>query len=128
VSVTSLDWQEHAACKTADPDLFFSPDPGPDTDLIVFAAAEDARVKAAGAVCRTCPVTAECAAYAVATGQRAGIWAGRDFGQRLCGRRLHVMTEANTQARSDGTHCCRACRNAADKRYRLRLQEREVAA
>lgn len=65
-----MSWQERAACRDADPELF-------------FPASEDytSRVNArhlveAGRVCAGCPVRRDCLAYAVDSGQRHGIWAG----------------------------------------------------
>lgn len=56
-----------AACRTADPDLFF-PDPG-DTGAEAQALA----------VCAGCPVRAQCYARAVENGERWGIWGGVNF-------------------------------------------------
>jgi Transcription factor WhiB len=56
-----------AACRTADPALFF-PEPG-DTG---------AEAQALG-VCAGCPVRAQCYARAVENGERWGIWGGVNF-------------------------------------------------
>lgn len=122
-----LGWMDDAACAGSG-DLFFSRDPEPDADLIAFTTAEKARVRTAEGICRCCPVTDDCLRYAQALGVREGIWGGMDRSLRLCGNGRHVMTPANTQARSDGTKCCRACRLATDRRYRQRRQGEEVAA
>lgn len=57
-----LGWQKRAACLEADPELFF-PERG-------YSSA------AAKAICATCPVIAECLAYALATHQQFGTWGG----------------------------------------------------
>jgi len=57
-----------AACRTADPGLFF-PEPG-DTGAEAQALA----------VCAVCPVRAQCYARAVENGERWGIWGGVNFG------------------------------------------------
>ena len=57
-----------AACRTADPVLFF-PEPG-DTGAEAQALA----------VCAGCPVRAQCYARAVENGERWGIWGGVNFG------------------------------------------------
>jgi hypothetical protein len=57
-----------AACRTADPALFF-PEPG-DTGAEAQALA----------VCAGCPVRAQCYARAVQNGERWGIWGGVNFG------------------------------------------------
>ncbi len=63
-----MTWREQAACKGANPDLFH-PERG-----------DTATVKAALAICATCPVQAECAT----TGARepVGIWGGTTAAQR----------------------------------------------
>ena len=59
------DWRD-AACRDADPELFF-----PDGDT----RSARARVKLAKLICRGCPVSATCLSWALASGQ-AGIWGG----------------------------------------------------
>lgn len=56
------DWQEDAACKHADADLFF-PERGSPGD-------------SAKRVCVTCDVRLDCLEYALANGERYGIWGG----------------------------------------------------
>jgi hypothetical protein len=56
-----------AACRTADPALFF-PEPG-----------DTAAEAQALAICAGCPVCAQCYARAVANGERWGIWGGVNF-------------------------------------------------
>lgn len=58
----TYDWQENAACLDADPDLFF-PERGSPGD-------------SAKRVCVTCSVRLECLEYALANGERYGIWGG----------------------------------------------------
>lgn len=55
-------WQVDALCSETDPEAFF-PEKGGST-------------RQAKAVCAACPVAAECLDYALATGQRFGIWGG----------------------------------------------------
>ena len=71
------DWRDQAACRDADPELFF-----PDADT--RSARE--RVKAARLICRCCPVRVTCLSWALASGQEAGIWGGLTEDER---RRLH---------------------------------------
>jgi len=72
-------WRDHAACRDADPDLFF-----PDGDI----RSARAQVKRAKLICRGCPVSATCLSWALADGQEAGIWGGltEDERRRLSGR------------------------------------------
>jgi WhiB family redox-sensing transcriptional regulator len=71
------DWRDYAACRDADPELFF-----PDGDI----RSARARVQKAKLICRGCPVRATCLRWALASGQEAGIWGGLTEDQR---RRLH---------------------------------------
>ncbi|WP_082156472.1 WhiB family transcriptional regulator [Cellulomonas sp. A375-1] len=71
-------WQARAACASPDVDgeLFFIPSeerPGAD---------RRDRIETAKSICRTCPVRAECLAYAQTTRQNAGIWGGLDEDER----------------------------------------------
>jgi WhiB family redox-sensing transcriptional regulator len=71
------DWRADAACRNADPELFF-----PDGDV----RSARAQVKTAKLICRGCPVSATCLSWALASGQEAGIWGGLTEEER---RRLH---------------------------------------
>ena len=71
------DWRDEAACRDADPELFF-----PDTGI----GSARARVKMAKLICRGCPVSATCLSWALADGQEAGIWGGLTEDER---RRLY---------------------------------------
>jgi WhiB family transcriptional regulator, redox-sensing transcriptional regulator len=64
-----------AACKGADPDLFFGP-------AAEWVTERDVRVAKAKAVCAACPVRPECLAYALDTAQEFGIWGGADEDER----------------------------------------------
>ena len=69
---------EQAACLAAEPDLFFP---------VSAAGPAVAQVVAAKAVCRGCPVRAECLGYAVQTAQEHGIWGGATEEERRLARR-----------------------------------------
>jgi WhiB family transcriptional regulator, redox-sensing transcriptional regulator len=71
------DWRADAACRDADPELFF-----PDGDN----RSARAQLKTAKLICRGCPVSAICLNWALASGQEAGIWGGLTEDQR---RGLH---------------------------------------
>jgi WhiB family redox-sensing transcriptional regulator len=65
--ITGGPWRSAAACRSADPDLFFPiSDSGP-------AREQTAQAKA---ICATCRVRRECLAFALRTGQIYGIWGG----------------------------------------------------
>lgn len=114
-----LDWQDHAACKGADLEAFFThgkPNP------------------AALALCESCPVVESCREYAVDRPWIAGIWGGttskerdrlrvrRDEAPRECARG-HLLDEENTYVRPDGARTCRACARTRRRRADARKQE-----
>jgi WhiB family transcriptional regulator, redox-sensing transcriptional regulator len=66
-------WRLLAACRFADPDLFFP---------ISTAGASSAQVAAAKAVCGECAVRRECLAFALATRQVYGVWGGMSEEER----------------------------------------------
>lgn len=67
-----LTWQDHAACKGQDPDLWTTNHPGPP------GVHQDEAIT----ICDSCPVQAECLAYALAERISEGIWGGLTPGQR----------------------------------------------
>ena len=74
-------WRRAAACRSADPELFF---PVPDSGPSLTQAAE------AKAICAGCPVRRQCLSFALRTRQVHGIWGG------LTERERHVpATEWN---------------------------------
>lgn len=70
-------WRADAACRGADPELFY-----PER----FGHGDD--VRAAKKICESCPVEMSCLAYAIDTSQAWGIWGGRTERER---RRLRKM-------------------------------------
>jgi WhiB family redox-sensing transcriptional regulator len=66
-------WRQSAACRDADPDVFFS-EAAPGSEAYARDAAE------ALSTCAACPVRAECAA--VSASEPWGIWAGTTEGER----------------------------------------------
>ncbi|MCX5214247.1 WhiB family transcriptional regulator [Kitasatospora sp. NBC_00240] len=62
-----MDWRDRARCRDLDPELFFPlGNTGP-----ALRQAEEAK-----AVCHRCPVRERCLAWALETGQEAGVWGG----------------------------------------------------
>jgi WhiB family redox-sensing transcriptional regulator len=70
-------WQERANCLGVDPDLFF-PERGAST-------------REAKAVCRGCEVQADCLEYALAHGEKFGIWGGLSERERRRVRRQRAL-------------------------------------
>ena len=74
------DWRTSAACRTADPELFFP------VSSLGPAQADIARAKA---VCSSCEVRRQCLQFALATHQIYGVWGGTTEEER----RLHVREQ-----------------------------------
>jgi len=70
-------WQEEANCLGVDPDLFF-PERGAST-------------RKAKSVCRSCEVRADCLEYALAHGEKFGIWGGLSERERRRVRRQRAL-------------------------------------
>ncbi len=70
-------WQTRANCLGVDPDLFF-PERGSST-------------REAKEVCRGCVVREDCLDYAIANGEKFGIWGGMSERERRRVRRARVL-------------------------------------
>lgn len=77
-----LSWQAQANCVGVDPDIFF-PERGAST-------------KEAKAICAACSVREDCLEYALANGEKFGIWGGTSERER---RRLRRARAAQRRAR-----------------------------
>ncbi len=62
-------WQMSGACRTVDPESFFSPE----TER---GAKRSRREAAAKAVCATCPVIQQCLEHALLVNETYGVWGG----------------------------------------------------
>ena len=80
-------WRRRAACRDADPLLFF-PAAGGDALL---------QIAEAKSVCRRCPVRAECLAWATApeSWQVIGVWGGMSEDERRALRRREARRRAD---------------------------------
>lgn len=67
-------WMERAACVGLNPEIFFP---------IGQGVALQAQVEEALQVCRSCPVTAQCAGFAQRVGASEGVWAERVLTQAV---------------------------------------------
>jgi WhiB family redox-sensing transcriptional regulator len=85
--VDAWSWQERAACRDVNPDLFFAPEEE-------RGMRRRARELVALSLCGTCPVRAECRAQAEAFGDTYGVWGGTTEHQREV---LARSTETPTQ-------------------------------
>ena len=70
-------WRDLAACRDADPDLFFPPDE-PEDDI-----AQEIREQAARAICVCCPVTGPCLDLALATSDVWSISGAMNYAERV---------------------------------------------
>jgi WhiB family redox-sensing transcriptional regulator len=77
-------WQERANCLGVDPDLFF-PERGAST-------------REAKGVCRGCEVRLECLEYALAQGEKFGIWGGLSERERRRVRRQRALERRRVAA------------------------------
>ncbi|SDH69314.1 WhiB family transcriptional regulator, redox-sensing transcriptional regulator [Sinosporangium album] len=86
--MTRSDWMKNAACRDADPEIFF-PIGSPGT------AVYRQTVQAAKAVCDTCPVTERCLSDAMAKPSLQGVWGGLEEDERRrLRRRMYRAKEA----------------------------------
>ncbi len=80
VTADYLTWQDHAACRYADPELFF---PEGDPSLPAVAA----QIEAAKQVCRVCPVRAACLEWAMGASDKHSVAGGTTPDERRLQRR-----------------------------------------
>jgi WhiB family transcriptional regulator, redox-sensing transcriptional regulator len=66
----NVEWQQQAACRGEQTGAFFPPPHFERKELRL------ARERVAKAICRTCPVSAECLEYALALREPHGVWGG----------------------------------------------------
>ena len=67
ITIPDRGWRRLAACRDADPELFFPVSAsGPSMDQITQAKA----------ICADCPVRRQCLVFALSTRQKHGIWGG----------------------------------------------------
>jgi len=77
VGSDTTDWKSRANCMGVDPDLFF-----PERGMSTREAKE---------VCRGCVVREDCLEYALANGEKFGIWGGLSERERRRIRRARAM-------------------------------------
>jgi WhiB family redox-sensing transcriptional regulator len=86
--IADAEWRSAAACRSADPELFFP-----------ISASGPAREQAAEAkaICAICRVGRECLTFALRTGQLHGIWGGTTEDERAAARRRTASEQAATK-------------------------------
>ena len=80
-------WRSEALCRDTDPELFFP---------IGTTGGALLQIEQAQAVCRQCPVQADCLEFALATNQEAGIWGGTTEEERRKLRKSWVAEQRAT--------------------------------
>ena len=70
---TRVSWHEAAACRDADPDLFFP---------IGTAGPALHQIEKAKRICQACPALAPCLAWALDHGIGSGVWGGTTESER----------------------------------------------
>ena len=78
--MVSLEWMARALCAQTDPEAFF-PERGGST-------------RQAKIICRRCEVRKECLTYALAAGERYGVWGGMSEQERNKWRKQQARQEA----------------------------------
>ena len=89
-------WQDAANCLGVDPDLFF-PERGAST-------------REAKEVCKGCVVRGECLEYALANGEKFGIWGGLSERERRRLRRARGVPRVRPRQRREVRHLGRIVR------------------
>ena len=86
---STMDWRHRAICRDEDPELFF---PVGTSGPALLQIAE------AKSVCRRCPVVSECLAWALESGQDAGVWGGMSEDERRAYKRRAVRVRVRARA------------------------------
>jgi WhiB family redox-sensing transcriptional regulator len=79
---THVNWHDTAACRDADPDLFFP---------VGTAGPGLRQIEEAKRICRACPAQAPCLAWALAHGVGSGVWGGATEAERRALRAGRVL-------------------------------------
>jgi WhiB family redox-sensing transcriptional regulator len=121
-----VNWEEVAACRDADPDLFFP---------VGTAGPALRQVEAAKRICRACPVQALCLAWALDHGADSGVRGGYTEAERRVLRRAAErnqrsarMTAApvNDQARENMAYVRRLLRRSKPRFAAVMLADRDL--
>jgi WhiB family redox-sensing transcriptional regulator len=67
--IENWEWQDHAACRDVNPELFFSAESE-------RGMRKHAREVLAKSLCGTCPVRLKCREHALLVGETYGVWGG----------------------------------------------------
>lgn len=84
-----MDWRHRAICRDEDPELFFP---------VGTSGPALLRIAEAKTVCRRCPVVSDCLAWALDSGQDAGVWGGMSEDERRALGRRNARSRARGAA------------------------------
>lgn len=82
-----MDWRHRAICRDEDPELFFP---------VGTSGPAIAQIQTAKAVCGRCPVASECLAWALESGQDAGVWGGLSEDERRALKRRNARVRTRS--------------------------------
>lgn len=133
--MAGIDWQDRAACRDENPELFF---PTGDTGPALL------QIEQAKAVCNRCPVMGQCRQWALETRQDSGVWGGLSEGERRATQRRQTRSTATTppqprpvakcgtrsgykRHQREHSAICSPCR-AANTAYVIKLDRRKRSA
>src|SRR5271169_4179143 len=88
---SAQDWRSAAACRSADPELFFP---------IAATGPAVRQIARAKTICAGCEVRRECLEFALAQNQNYGIWGGTTAEDRQRGRRRRPRAAAAAAKRT----------------------------
>src|ERR1700745_817556 len=87
-----INWRDDAACRDADPDLFFP---------VGTTGSALRQIRQAKRICRTCPAQTQCLAWALDNGVTDGVWGGTTEDERRAIQSL-PRTISTCQGDDDG--------------------------
>jgi WhiB family transcriptional regulator, redox-sensing transcriptional regulator len=101
-------WRDDAACRDADPDLFFP---------VGTTGPALRHIDEAKRICRACPAQTQCLAWALDHGVTDGVWGGTTADERRAIRRLAsrltirgmTMATANSEQSAETWNTCAGC-------------------
>lgn len=98
IAIPYAGWRDKGACRNLGPDELGDPDP--------YFAVDRGEIKEAKRICRTlCPVRDECLRYAMANGERYGVWGGETWSRRHRLARDYHGTPEHWQQGCRCPHC-----------------------
>jgi WhiB family transcriptional regulator, redox-sensing transcriptional regulator len=117
--IVDAKWHEDAACRDADPDLFFPRG---------ATGSAQRQIEQATRICRTCLVRTECLAWALDHEVTDGVWGGTTMDQRRAIRRLPVTMTISQEGSDRGSSHPLEHREQAGREQATRSRAAQAAA